>query len=303
MKKPALILAVTFLCLAGVVALIIALGGRGKGTAKQSFNVVASFYPVYIMAENVCDGVEGISVSNLTPNTTGCLHDYQITTEDMKKLEKADILILNGGGMETFVEKVANEMPNLTLLYTDEGVDMLESEEEEGEFNSHAWLAPNLYKKQVENLANELSKADPAHEKQYKANSESYIKKIDEVAGEYADTLGNVANRRKTIIFHEAFSYLSLFAPVDILAEVEAPGDNSALSAGELAEVVDTVNSEDIDFIIVEEQYKLSIADRIAEETGADVLVLDSLVTGDGSKDAWINGMRDNLKKLKVYFE
>ena len=302
MNKKVAVLLVTFLVLIGLSAGVLALSGK-SGRKKAGFDVIASFYPVYIMAENICDGVDGVNVSNMTPNQTGCLHDYQITTEDMKKLENADVFILNGGGMETFVEKVVSEIPSFSLIYTDDGVDMLPSEEEEGEFNAHAWLDPARYKKQVENLAKGLSGYDPANNDKYMENMEKYIEKIDEVAAAYAEFAGSVTERRSTVIFHEAFSYLPVFAPVDVLAEVEAPGDNSALSAGELAEVVDTVNAENIDFIIVEEQYRLSVADRIAEETGADVLVLDSLVTGNGAKDAWISGMNDNLEKLRVYFQ
>ncbi|MBR6396765.1 MAG: zinc ABC transporter substrate-binding protein [Lachnospiraceae bacterium] len=301
MKKKAGVLAVIFLVLVAAAAGVIAIS---KNTGRQSDEkkIVASFYPVYVIAENLCDGIDGVSISNMTPNQTGCLHDYQMTTEDMKKLEDADIFVLNGGGMETFVEKVVSEMPGLTLLYTDEGVDMLESDEEEGEYNAHAWLEPSRYKKQAENMAKGLADADPANKEKYFENLDKYTAKIDEVAKEYENFFAGKENRRNTIIFHEAFEYLSLFAPIDVLSAVEVEGDNSALSAGELAEVVDTGNSQNIDFIIVEEQYRLSIADRIAEETGADVLVLDSLVTGDGSKDAWINGMKDNLDKLKKYF-
>ena len=301
MKKKVAVLAVIFLVLIAASAGVIAISST-TGRKSDKKKIVASFYPVYVIAENLCDGIDGISVSNMTPNQTGCLHDYQMTTEDMKKLEDADIFVLNGGGMETFVEKVATEMPGLTLIYTDAGVDMLESDEEEGEYNAHAWLEPSRYKKQAENMAAELAKADPSNKERYYENLDKYTAKIDEVAKEYEDFFTGKTGRRNTIIFHEAFEYLSLFAPVDVLAAVEVEGDNSALSAGELAEVVDTVNSENIDFIIVEEQYRLSIADRISEETGADVLVLDSLVTGDGSKDAWVKGMKDNLDKLKKYF-
>lgn len=298
MKKKAIALLAVFCILILAAVGVVALSG-GRNTKNNGYNVVTSFYPVYIMAENLCEGIEGVHVSNLTPNQTGCLHDYQMTTEDMKKLDGADALLLNGGGMETFVEKVAGSMPELKLIYSDAGVDML-TDEEEGT-NAHAWLDPERYRKQVSNLADGLSELDPEHKAQYEANRDAYLAKIDEVMEAYRNAFSDQSAHRNTIIFHDAFAYLEELAPVTVLAEVEVEGDNSALSAAELADVVDTIRSEDIDFIIVEEQYKLQIADRISEETGAEVLVLDSLVTGDGDKDAWIRGMKDNLEKLREY--
>ena len=107
-----------------------------------------------------------------------------------------------------------------------------------------------------------------------------------------------VGTKRSTIIFHDAFAYLEAYAPIEVEEEVEVEGDESALSASELAEVIETIKEKGITFIIAEEQHKHAIADRIAEETGCEVLILDSLVTGDGSKDAWIDGMNENLDKL-----
>ena len=66
--------------------------GKKSETTSGRFNVVASFYPVYIIAKNVSKEVPGMVLTNLTPPVTGCLHDYSITAADMKKLEKADLL-------------------------------------------------------------------------------------------------------------------------------------------------------------------------------------------------------------------
>ena len=59
---------------------------------------------MYVLAENLTEGVSGIEVSNLTENQTGCLHDYQLTSRDMKLLSRADVFLVNGAGMELFME-------------------------------------------------------------------------------------------------------------------------------------------------------------------------------------------------------
>ena len=84
--------------LAFCLAAAMVLGGCGKGTENTAgetaqtdgLTVVTSFYPVYLLAANVTDGVEGVTLKNMTQPQTGCLHDYELTTEDMKTLEGAE---------------------------------------------------------------------------------------------------------------------------------------------------------------------------------------------------------------------
>lgn len=91
--------------------------------------VVTSFYPMYVAAENVIGDVEGVTLENLSEPQTGCLHDYQLTAADMKLLSKADVFIVNGGGIESFLSDVAESYPNLKIVQACDGVDLLESAE------------------------------------------------------------------------------------------------------------------------------------------------------------------------------
>ena len=91
--------------------------------------VVTSFYPMYVAAENVIGDVEGVTLENLSEPQTGCLHDYQLTAADMKLLSKADVFIVNGGGIESFLSDVAESYPNLKIVQACDGIELLESEE------------------------------------------------------------------------------------------------------------------------------------------------------------------------------
>ena len=91
--------------------------------------VVTSFYPMYVAAENVIGDVEGVTLENLSEPQTGCLHDYQLTAADMKLLSKADVFIVNGGGIESFLSDVAESYPNLKIIQACDGIDLLESAE------------------------------------------------------------------------------------------------------------------------------------------------------------------------------
>ncbi len=101
-----------------------------KEQAKDSdLLMVTSFYPMYVAAENVIGDVEGVTLENLSEPQTGCLHDYQLTAADMKLLSKADVFIVNGGGIESFLSDVAESYPNLKIVQACDGIDLLESAE------------------------------------------------------------------------------------------------------------------------------------------------------------------------------
>ena len=89
---------------------------RAEEDGVPHVRIVASFYPVYITALNVAGGIPGVTVEDLVPAFAGCLHDYALTTQDMKKLSGADILIVNGAGMESFLENAAARFPRLTIV-------------------------------------------------------------------------------------------------------------------------------------------------------------------------------------------
>ena len=86
-----------------VIALTAGCGQEKKssenGPADGKLKIITSFYPMYITALNVADGVDGVEIVNMTKPQTGCLHDYQLTTEDMKLLATGNVMIVNGGGM------------------------------------------------------------------------------------------------------------------------------------------------------------------------------------------------------------
>lgn len=91
--------------------------------------VVTSFYPMYVAAENVIGDVEGVTLENLSEPQTGCLHDYQLTAADMKLLSKADVFIVNGGGIESFLSDVAESYPNLKIIQACDGIELLQAAE------------------------------------------------------------------------------------------------------------------------------------------------------------------------------
>ncbi len=129
-KKLFMVIAMlSIISLSGLVSINFVTDKEEKDSSK--IRVVTSFYPVYIAALNVVNDCDNVILVNLTEPKTGCLHDYQLTPQDLITLEMADVFIINGGGIESFIQDVAKQYPNLTIIDSSEGIDFLENSHEE----------------------------------------------------------------------------------------------------------------------------------------------------------------------------
>jgi len=269
---------------------------------QEQLNVVTSFFPVYVATINVTKDVPGVSVINMTEPQTGCLHDYALRPADLKLLEKADIFVVNGAGMESFLEDVIKQHEGLKVIEASKGIELLV--DEDGEANPHVWVSITNAIAYVKNIADQLSEADPENKDLYSANAEAYVKKLSELKDEMHNTLDGLKNRN-IITFHEAFPYFAQEFNLNIAAVVERePG--SEPTPKELAEIIDIVRQTGIKALFTEPQYSEKAAEAIARDTGAKVYTLDPVVTGEavpGSADAYIVSMRKNMQTLAEALE
>ena len=266
-------------------------------TAKTDLTVVTSFYPMYIATLNVTKDVQGISVVNMTGPQTGCLHDYQLTTVDMKKLEGARIFVVNGAGMESFLDKVIKYLPDLKVIDASENIPLLKNASD-GEANPHVWVSISNAILQVRNIGNQLVLLDPPHASRYQANTDRYIKKLEALRQKMHRVLDGLEHR-DIITFHEAFPYFAEEFNLRIVAVIERePG--SEPSAADLAKTIEIVKSAKCKALFAEPQYSSNAAAVIAEEeTGARVYTLDPAVTGLDDPDAYLRIMEKNLMALQ----
>lgn len=286
MKRALKILPLVFLCGTGTLA-----PAPGKSGEKV---VVASFHPIYVMALNVAGAVPNVSVRNLTPPLTGCLHDYSLTVDDMKKLAGASILVTNGAGMEPFVQKIAAQRPQLKVVELAEGIPLIRGAG--GMPNPHVWTSVSNAVIEVRNLGEAMAGFDPAHAELYRANAARYAAKLLALRARMRSELAPYRGR-KVVTFHEAFPYFAQEFGLVIAAVVERePG--SRPSAQELAQIIDLVRKNGIRAIFSEPQYPAEAAATIARETGARVYVLDPAATGPDGPDAYLRAMESNLAVL-----
>jgi len=267
-----------------------------KTSKEDKLTIVSSFYPMYISLLNITDGIDNVELKNMTEPTTGCLHDYSITTENMKTLEGADIFVINGAGMESFMDKVTAEVPDLKTVDASKGIDLIKGEGEEGD-NPHVWVSISENIKQVENIRDQLMTLDPNNKDKYKENADKYIEKLEVEKDTMHEGLDNIKNK-DIITFHEAFPYFAREFNLNIVGVIERePG--SEPDAKELQETIEKVKELKVKALFAEPQYSPKAAQSIATETGSKVYTLDPAVSGPLEKDAYINIMESNLKVLK----
>ena len=293
-----------YLCLSLLLLSTMLFAGCGQSRQASDekkeegkYCIVTSFYPVYIAAANITKGVDGVEVINMTKPQTGCLHDYQLTTDDMRLLDRADAFVANGAGMEAFLDKVIREHKNMTLIDASRGIELLESD---GEENPHVWLSITDAIKQADNIASQLAEADPQHAAAYKANGAAYIEKLKSLQTELHGELDGLPNR-SIITFHEAFPYFAKEFNLDIVKVIERePGTEP--TPKELQSTIEEINRLPVKLIFTEPQYSPASAETISRETCAKIFTLDPIVTGEANEqalDAYLNTMRRNAAALK----
>ena len=286
-------------------------GFSGCGTpAKESsrLKLLASFYPIAIMALNITDGVEGVAVESMAQQQTGCLHDFQMTTADMKKAETADAFLINGAGMEGFLDKISDQLPELPVIDSSTGIPLIASGEDphhdggEGhdhdqeDYNPHLWVSITNCMEQVRNLSEGIIALDPEHEAEYRENTETSLEKLSALRDKMHSALDHVKNK-DIITFHEAFPYFAEEFGLHIAAVINREPDSQP-SAKELADTIRLVRETGVKALFVEPLYPETSADIIAAETGAQVYVLDPAVSGEWDKNAYLTAMESNLQVL-----
>lgn len=284
-----------FCALLIVAALLVASCG-GEEKKAQRLKIVASFYPVYINALNIADGIENVEVVNLTSGRAGCLHDYGLTTENMRTLSSADVLIVNGGGMEEFLDKVKKECPKLKIVDATNGARIDWIKDEHG-INSHVWMDIRYNIEEVNNIAENMTKIDPEHASNYRTNARLYEEKLRHLETEMNATVADLKTH-DIVTFHDAFPYFGREFNLNIVASLEAtPGHNP--SPQEVAGIIEKIRPLQRKVIFTEAQYTPEAAEMIAYETGAQIFTLDPVVTGESNKDAYIEAMRKNARTLR----
>ena len=308
---------------------------KNTDEADDMLTVVTSFYPMYIAALNIVDGVEGVRLENLSEPQTGCLHDFQLTPEDMKLLSTADVFVINGGGIESFMSDVAKAYPKLDVVEACEDVALLSEDDadsdhdhdhdadtesdsdhdhdheadaesdsahdhDHGDENAHAWMSVPRYRTMVQTIASRLAEKDAKHADEYCANAKAYDAKLA-VLEEKINSIKSLTNGQNIIIFHEAYAYVADDFSMNACYLLDLDEERS-VSAGEIKQVIGAIKDDGVSVILAEELYGKSMGDTVSRETDVHVIYIDPLNRGEYDKDSYLYGMEHNIELIKEAF-
>ena len=287
---------------------------KNKTEEADKLTVVTSFYPVYLLAQEITQGAEGITLENMAQPQTGCLHDYELSISDMKLLETADIFIINGGGMESFLNQALERYPDLTIVDTSAGVSLLEEEghhhhheEEEAEEhehnhehegNSHIWLSPARAAQQAENIAAALREMDKADAAVFAKNAANFKKETDALLQEAAQI--DLPEGTAAEVFHEGFAYLAELFRVETVCGIFVD-EYQIPSAKELTEAADEAKEHNIRFFLTAADDGRIYAETLAQETGETITLLDPLTTA--AEGSYTERMRRNIQAVAQHWK
>ena len=292
MKKKSIFIVIAIILIIFIAIILYKNITNVEQEEDNNFKIVTTFYPIYIMTENITAGAQNVELTNMTDTNVGCLHDYTLVTADMKKIENANIIVQNGMGLENFMSQILSTYSNIKTI--DSSKDVQNKIEE----NSHIWMNIQNYIAQVEEIAKGLSEANPENSLIYEQNKNEYIEKLKNIQEKYSLELSNL-NGRKSICLDEALEYIAKQVGLDTIS-IKTDHEESTISAETMKNLIETMKSQNINIILVESGDNLNNAQTLANETGAKIYTLNSGLTGELNKDAYINVLNQNLEELKA---
>lgn len=292
-----------------VVMVLVPLSG-GIGCEQQpsgdTLTVVTTIFPLADFVKNVAgDKVEVVTLLRSGDSP----HTYEPSSRDMKAVARARLLVINGAGLDFWVEKLKSAASdNLAVLDTSlvleqEGL-LLSGDEHEDEAddhggtNPHYWLDPVLAQKQVEAIASAMAGVDPENRDIYLDNAAAYIGELESLDEEIREMTGDFSSR-EFIAFHASWTYFaSRYDLVEAAVIQEAPGKEPSVAY--IKGVVDLAKSLKVKAIFAEPQFSTDAAKAIASDSGAEVLLLDPLGgPGLNGRDSYIALMRYNAAQME----
>lgn len=270
-----------FMAMALLLSLLTGCGSGGE-TAAQGSTVLATTYPMYYLTNRLLAGAEDITAELMISDSVSCLHDYTLTTTQMKKVQRADMIVMNGGGLEDFMASALESVPPEQIIVAQE------TEE------PHYWLNPQAYQAAGVAISEALIQRYPEAHQVLSDNLRTLTAELEALQTELQSAISGVKSR-ELITFHDGFSQFADAFDLTILAAIEEE-EGAEASAGELKEICDLIEAHHVPAIFVEKNGSTNAADIISRETGVQVFTLNTMM--DGQTD-YFTAMRENVQAVK----
>lgn len=274
---------------------------RDSSPSDSTMQITASFFPLAHFAEQV--GGEAIRIATITPAGAEP-HDYEPSPRQITEMYESTLVLMNGSGLDPWAEALRPDLETrgVRVVAMSDHVALRPGAEEEFVIDPHLWLDPVLAQKQVELIRDQLIQFDAAHRLVYEQRADAYLGKLRKLDEQYRDGLAQ-CQLRDVVTSHAAFGYLAARynltqIPISGISPEEEP------SPARLAEIARLVKEKKIKYIFFETLLSPKLAETIAQETGAQTLMLNP-IEGLSSEEVaqgktYLSVMEDNLQHLRL---
>ncbi|MGM0651374.1 MAG: metal ABC transporter substrate-binding protein [Bacillota bacterium] len=276
----------------------------------QVINVVTTIYPLADIVKEL--GGERVNVSYLLP-AGASPHTYEPTVEQAREVERAHLFVHIGAGLDDWAADLARaaepgpelldlseevnliEAPGYRSVNSDDHEDYHDGDHDHGPDDPHYWLDPIIIRNDVcPVISGHFVSIDQEGRDYYDKKLNSYQDELTALHDEIEAAVSGFSHQG-FISFHSAWQYFAQRYGLEEVAVVaQFPGQEP--SAGWLAELVGIIRAENIGAILTEPQFPSDLAERIAEESGVDVVIIDPLGGEDvKGRESYLKMMRFNL--------
>jgi len=224
-------------------------------------------------------------------------HSWQPSTAVARDIAEADLLVVNGYRLEESLLDIVTEnaRDGVPIVVAAEGIEALDgghdhaddehaddehADDGAAEGDPHLWMSvPNAIH-YVENIRDALLAADADHAAGYEERAAAFIAELTDLDAEIRAALTSIPEERRTIVaFHDAYQYLAHEYGLEVVASVAPANPNQATSAQAIAEIVELVRTLGVPAVFKEPEFSAQSLDFIAQESGARVLELQSVLS------------------------
>lgn len=302
-KKRIAIVLVLVVAVSAIALLINRKQAEESNTNKV--NVTTSFYPLAYFTSRI--GGDKAEVVNITPAGAEP-HEYEPTAQDVVRIEESEIIVTNGAGLEPWAKDIQANLKQDGTVMVRTGEDLANQQiDEDGETTKdpHVWLSPVLAQRMVDRITESFVVADKTNATYYEDNAARLKNDLQDLDTEFREGLANCKSKN-IVTSHAAFGYLaSTYGLSQVAITGVSPEEEPSPQA--LAEVADFAKKNNIKYIFFESLVSPELSETLAEEVGAETLVLDPLegLTDEDLSEGkdYLTVMKANLKNLQIALE
>jgi ABC-type Zn uptake system ZnuABC Zn-binding protein ZnuA len=277
-----------------LVLLIFILSACDSNTGESDpYQIVVSTSIIGDVAEQINGGILNIKVL-LAPGVDP--HSYQPTPQDIAAITEADLVLINGYGLEEYLNSILNdEEYNEKIIVVSEGIEI-----DDGD--PHVWLDPTNVVVWAENISDAFAVLQPENETEFRENARDYIQQLNELDNWIFDTLDQIPLKNRVLVSdHLSMGYFADRYGFEQAATISHSASSLAEpSAHELAELIDLIIDLGLPAVFIGHDVNPELAESLTSDLGIMLveLYIGSLSTDEGPASTYLELMRYNVEAI-----